>query len=43
MSLELKALDILGGNYLSWILDDEIHFQLQNPENAIKYNNKISP
>lgn len=40
--LEFKALDISGDNYLSWILDAEIHLQSQCLENAIKNGNTMS-
>ena len=34
--LEFAALDISGKNYLSWILDAEIHFDAMNLGNTIK-------
>ena len=37
--LEFVALDIYGKNYLSWILDVEIHFDAMNLENTIKEGN----
>ena len=40
--LEFAALDILGKNYLSWILDVEIHFDAMNLGNTIKEGNTAS-
>ena len=40
--LEFAALDILGKNYLSWILDAEIHFDAMNLGNTIKGGNTVS-
>jgi hypothetical protein len=36
------ALDISGNNYLSWILDAEIHLEVMNLENTIKKDNQAS-
>ena len=36
------ALDILGKNYLSWILDTEIHLETKNLGETIKETNKAS-
>ena len=40
--LEFVALDISGKNYLSWILDVEIHLDAMNLGNTIKEGNDIS-
>ena len=40
--LEFIALDISGKNYLSWILDVEIHFDAMNLGATIKEGNKAS-
>lgn len=40
--LEFEALDITGKNYLSWILDIEIHLAAQDLENTIKEGNNES-
>ena len=40
--LEFAALDISGKNYLSWILDAEIHFDAMNLGNTIKRGNTAS-
>ena len=50
--LEFVALDILGNNFLSWILDtkihleamnlDEIYVNVINPEDIIMNGNKVS-
>ena len=40
--LEFVALDISGKNYLSWILDAEIHLDAMNLENTIKEGNQAS-
>lgn len=40
--LEFVALDISGKNYLSWILDVEIHLDAMNFENTIKRGNQES-
>ena len=40
--LEFVALDISGKNYLSWILDVEIHFDAMNLGNTIKEGNQAS-
>lgn len=40
--LEFVALDISGKNYLSWVLDAEIHLQASNLGNTIKDNNTAS-
>ena len=37
--LEFAALDISGKNYLSWILDAEIHLDAMNLGNTIKEGN----
>ena len=36
IKLEFAALDILGKNYLSWILDAKIHLDAMNLRNTIK-------
>ena len=36
IKLEFVALDISGKNYLSWILDAEIHFTTMNLGNTIQ-------
>ena len=41
--LEFVALDILGKNYLSWILDAEIHLKAMNLGDAIKDGNQATP
>ena len=38
--LKLSALDISGENYLSWILDVEIHFEVMNLGDTIKHENQ---
>ena len=40
--LEFVVLDILGKNYLSWILDAEIHLDAMNLGNTIKGGNTAS-
>ena len=40
--LEFAALDISGKNYLSWILDVEIHLDAMNIGNTIKKGNTAS-
>ena len=40
--LEFAALDISGKNYLSWILDAEIHLDAMNLGNTIKEGNTAS-
>jgi hypothetical protein len=40
--LEFVALDVYGNNYLSWILDAEIHFEAMNLVNTIKEDNQAS-
>ena len=40
--LEFVALDILGKNYLSQVLDAEIHLDAMNLENNIKEGNDTS-
>jgi hypothetical protein len=40
--LEFVALDILGKNYLSWILDIEIHLEAMNLEETIRDGNDES-
>ena len=40
--LEFAALDISGKNYLSWILDAEIHLDAMNLGNNIKEGNTAS-
>ena len=40
--LEFVALDILGKNDLSWILDTEIHLDAMNLEATIKEGNQAS-
>ena len=40
--LEFVALDILGNNYLSWILDDEIHLKALNLGDTITNGNQAS-
>ena len=37
--LEFVALDISGKNYLSWILDAEIHLEAMNLGDTIKVGN----
>ena len=39
---EFVALDIYGKNYLSWILDVEIHLDAMNLGNTIKEGNQAS-
>ena len=41
--LEFIALDISGKNYLSWILDAEIHLEAMNFGDTIKDDNQASP
>ncbi|XP_022005310.1 uncharacterized protein LOC110903799 [Helianthus annuus] len=38
--LEFMALDITGKNYLSWVLDAEIHLNANNLDETIKEGNK---
>lgn len=40
--LEFVALDISGKNYLSWVLNAEIHIQASNLGNTIKKGNTVS-
>ena len=40
--LEFVALDISGKNYLSWILDAQIHLDAMNLGETIKENNTAS-
>ena len=40
--LEFVALNISGKNYLSWVLDVEIHLDVMNLENTIKEGNDAS-
>ena len=40
--LTFVALDILGKNYLSWILDAEIHLDVMNLRPMIKEENQTS-
>ena len=40
--LEFVALDISGKNYLSWILDAEIHLEAMNHGDTIKDGNQAS-
>jgi len=40
--LEFEALNISGENYLSWILDVEIHLDAMGLGDAIKEGNKVS-
>jgi hypothetical protein len=40
--LEFAALDVSGKNYLSWILDAEIHLEAMNLGNTIKADNETS-
>ena len=40
--LEFVALNISGKNYLSWVLDVEIHLDAMNLENTIKEENDAS-
>jgi hypothetical protein len=40
--LEFVALDVFGNNYLSWILDVEIHLEAMNLGNTIKEDNQAS-
>jgi hypothetical protein len=42
IKLEVVALDISGKNYLSWILDVEIHLNAMNFKNIIKRGNQTS-
>ena len=52
IKLKFVALDILGNNFLSWILDtkihleamnfDEIYVDVINPEDIIMDGNKVS-
>ena len=41
--LEFVALDISSKNYLSWILDAEIHLEAMNLGDTIKDGNQASP
>jgi ferritin len=41
--LKFVALDISGKNYLSWILDAEIHLEVMNFRDIIKNGNQASP
>jgi hypothetical protein len=40
--LEFTVLDIFRNNYLSWILDAEIHLEAMNLEEIIKEENNAS-
>ena len=40
--LEFVALDIFGKNYLSWILDAEVHLDAMNLGNIVKEGNQAS-
>ena len=40
--LEFVALDITGKNYMSWILDVELHLQSMGLIDTIKENNNTS-
>ena len=40
--LEFVTLDISGDNYLSWVLDTEIHLNAMNLGDTIKENNDAS-
>jgi len=40
--LEFVALDITSNNYLSWILDAEIHLDAMDPGDTIKDDNETS-
>ncbi|XP_059658412.1 uncharacterized protein LOC132304698 [Cornus florida] len=40
--LKFVALDIFGKNYLSWILDAQIHLDAMGPGDTIKENNEAS-
>ena len=40
--LEFVVLDISANNYLSWVLDAEIHLDAMNLENTIKEGNDAS-
>ena len=40
--LKFVAFDILGNNYLSWILGVEIHFDVMNLGATIKEENQVS-
>ena len=40
--LEFVALDITGKNYLSWVLDAEIHLDANGLGDTIKESNKAS-
>ena len=40
--LEFVALDITGKNYLSWMLDAEIHLNAHGLEDTIKEGNQAS-
>ncbi|XP_060171498.1 uncharacterized protein LOC132602738 [Lycium barbarum] len=40
--LEVVALDISGKNYLSWVLDAEIHLDAMGLGDTVKENNKAS-
>jgi hypothetical protein len=37
--LEFVNLDVFGNNYVTWILDVEIHLEAMNLENTIKEDN----
>jgi hypothetical protein len=37
--LEFVTLDVFSNNYVSWILDAEIHLEVMNLGNTIKENN----
>jgi hypothetical protein len=39
---EFTVLDIFRNNYLSWILDAEIHLEVMNLEETIKEENNAS-
>ena len=40
--LEFVTLNLLGNNYLSWILDAEIHLDEMNLKAMIKERNQVS-
>ena len=40
--LEFEALDIMGKNYLSWVLDAEIHLDAKGLGNVILPRNEVS-
>ncbi|KAL5863773.1 hypothetical protein ACOSQ3_001287 [Xanthoceras sorbifolium] len=41
-NLQFFALDISGNNYLSWILDAEMHLQAMNLQDTVKEENETS-